>query len=455
MNPKLSKALWYSFFIVLLIWPALYNMFPLVTPDTGTYIHSGLAMSIPSDRPWVYGIFLLLTSWGVSPWFPVFWQGFFCAWLLIALGKRCIGKDLPYSFWAGLFLIIGGCTAAAWYNAQLMADTFTGLLLLAILLLYLKPESRLERNKLNVFIAFCLLTHVSHMLSVLIFALILLVYYHRRRLLYQRRVSAKLLCYSVAAMLLTSFSNLIGNNTFGLSACSHLFLMSRMSENGILDTYLKDQCATDPNILCPYKDSTGLRQWNFMWSGNLPHMQSEGWEKTRAPYTEIIRKTLLHPKYLGMHIVRNMEAGLKELTQIQVKEGIEQDNPPGSPVYETLKKEFPSYLKEFVSDHQNTDRLPLTAINFIIQVASLLLLALAMLLWHKRPAQETVAPWAMLFALAILYVVINAFVSATFSTVIGRLQARVFWVLPALSLYYLCQLARHSFRTRITGAKAE
>jgi|SRR5690606_2649390 len=155
MQQKLSSGLWYGLFTLILIWPALYNMFPLVTPDSGTYIHSGLALSIPGDRPWTYGIFLLLTSWGVSPWFPIFWQGFFCAWLLVQLGKKCIISSLPHSFWAGILLIISCCTAAAWYTAQLMADSFTGFMLLAILLLYLGPEDRASRIQLHLLWIIC------------------------------------------------------------------------------------------------------------------------------------------------------------------------------------------------------------------------------------------------------------------------------------------------------------
>lgn len=439
-----QRNLWYLLFTFILIWPALHNMFPLVTPDTGTYIHSGLALSMPVDRPWGYGIFLLLSSMAVSPWFPIFWQGFFAAWLLIKLGTKCLARNMSWPFWAGIILIISFGTAIAWFNSQLMADAFTGLLLLAILLLYLKPETRRERNMLNAFVIFCLFTHHSHLLTTFLLCIILWFYFSRRKLSFEKWVSIKLILYSIGVAFIISTANFIGHYGFGLSPASHLFLMSRMAENGILDAYLKDKCPVESNVLCPYQGKTGARQWDFMWSAaELPHTKENGWEQSQAPYRKIIFGTLTSPKFLGMQIVKNSEAGLKQLTQLQFREGLEQTYPEGSSVHENIRKEFPSYLKEFETDYQNQNKLPFDISGVIIQIVSILLIIAGF--WSRsynlqHTNEKEKSNWNKLFLITVGFIIINAFLTATFSTVIGRLQARVFWVLPVICLFYFTKM---------------
>lgn len=447
-SSKWVRAGWYALFVLMLVWPALHNMFPLVTPDSGTYIHSGLALSMPTDRPWGYGIFLLLSSWAVSPWFPVFWQGFFCAWLLILLGKKCLGNNLSYPFWAGIILIVSFGTACAWYNSQLMADAFTGLMLLCILLLYVKPESRKQRNQLNAFLIACLVMHHSHIMEVFLVGLGLTIYFAKRHLLFERKVSVKLMLYAMSIGLVISTVNYIGHYGFGLSPHSPTFMLSRMAENGILDTYLKDKCPTEPNILCGYQGKTGLRQWDFMWSGNLPHTQGLNEDSINAIYGKIVRSTLRNPKYLSMHMLKNTEAGMKQLSQLEIREGLEQTYPANSFVYQTIQKEFPSYIKEFETDSQNHQELPLVLVSIVTISFAVLTMVLALFVhrYNSRVAgKEEQALWANLFVIAILFIGVNAFVTATFSTVIARLQARIFWVLPVLCLFYFIKMLQHKF----------
>ncbi|NTV83243.1 MAG: hypothetical protein HGA23_02950, partial [Bacteroidales bacterium] len=44
----------------------LYNGYPLVYSDTGTYIASGLQEFVPNDRPMIYGLFIKLFSFNYS-----------------------------------------------------------------------------------------------------------------------------------------------------------------------------------------------------------------------------------------------------------------------------------------------------------------------------------------------------------------------------------------------------
>ncbi len=99
-------------------------------------------------------------------------------------------------------------------------------------------------------------------------------------------------------------------------------------------------------------------------------------------------------------------------------------------------------LKAFRSDLQNNHLLPINEANGVIYIFSFLLIILAVLAKGLFP--EVTAPyqrvWRKAFLFAGLFMVVNAFMTAEFSTILGRYQARVFWVLPVLCYLYLLQL---------------
>jgi hypothetical protein len=66
----------------ILLWPAIWNGYPLVFSDTGTYIASAFDQKVPFDRPIGYGDFIQFFSQGVSLWSVVYVQAFFAVYLL-------------------------------------------------------------------------------------------------------------------------------------------------------------------------------------------------------------------------------------------------------------------------------------------------------------------------------------------------------------------------------------
>src|SRR5690554_3684288 len=60
----------------------LYNGYPLVFSDTGTYIYSGFDLFIPNDRPIAYGLLLRLFSLKLSAWFVILFQNLLTAFVV-------------------------------------------------------------------------------------------------------------------------------------------------------------------------------------------------------------------------------------------------------------------------------------------------------------------------------------------------------------------------------------
>jgi hypothetical protein len=435
----LKSVSFWIFLTLVAIWPALYNQFPLVTPDTGSYIHSGIRLTMGIDRPWGYGIYILLTSWDISLWGPVLVQGILFAWLISELCKKVLGGSVSRSSIAMITILATFGTSAAWFNSQLMADAFTGFLLIAILLLVIGGNSKRKTIFLNALIFFALLTHNAHVTTTLLMSIILFFYFRHKQLPLYTKIARRLFLLSTSSILLLCTAYAIGGYGFRLSPVSHMFLISRMAENGILDRYLAAHCPIEHYSLCEFQGNTGDRQWNFMWDGNFPHRQDNGWINSRKEYNEIIYGSLRSPKYLGMHIVKNTEAGFRQLGQIYVGDGIGQDNPKGSSPYDNIEKYFPHELKEFRSSVQNTGKLPFQQSNFVIISFAVLTGIMTFYLSGKSnvTANNSTFNWATIFGILILFIVINAFITATFSTVIARLQARVFWVLPTVCVLYI------------------
>ena len=79
MKMFLNRFCYLAAVSLLLLWPAFWNVYPLVYPDSGSYLWTAIFLKPAFERPPGYGLFIHLLSGGVSLWFVVY--GF---WLLTA-----------------------------------------------------------------------------------------------------------------------------------------------------------------------------------------------------------------------------------------------------------------------------------------------------------------------------------------------------------------------------------
>lgn len=412
-----------------LLIPALYNSFPLVTSDSGGYISNAYTLYLPIDRPVGYSVFVRLTSMGTSLWLVVMAQALLLAALMLIIARHALGAAYRRNVFVVVMLLMGVATSAGWTCGQLTPDVFTPIMLLALCVLMFLPCTALGKWLLYALLVGCMLIHNSNLLIGIVLSLVLIVYGWRRkrRVLYKSGMA--LIALSAVAWLSLSAMNAIAGRGFRPSSASHVFLMSRMVENGIAQTYLKDRCPSEPSSLCAYKDQLPDRQWSFMWDTNGALYKAGGWQATEAEYTHIITKTLTTPKYLGMHIFKNAEATLRQLPLIYVGEELAALRVGTSP-YKSIQKYYSDELNEYRTSFQQRDRLKLEHWNELIVLFSLIV-CIAALLWKGK--REDVSLLRRLTWLTIIFVLLNAALTATFATVVARYEARVFWVLPFLA----------------------
>jgi len=131
MPPVLCAAL-------LLLWPAVWNGYPLVFSDTGTYLTQAIERHLGWDRPPFYSLAILPLHMTLSLWPVVVAQALIAAWMLGLLRRALLPAASAWSVvpLAGLLAL---ATSLPWCAAQVMPDLFTGLLVLAAALLLLTP----------------------------------------------------------------------------------------------------------------------------------------------------------------------------------------------------------------------------------------------------------------------------------------------------------------------------
>ena len=113
-------------------------------------------------------------------------------------------------------------------------------------------------------------------------------------------------------------------------------------------------------------------------------------------------------------------------------DGLEQLGQDSAP-YKAVESRIPHELKEYRNSRQVSGQLPFHAVSWTILIGSLLSFSSAL---FARKLPEKANFWNNLICVVILLVFYNAFIASTFSTVIGRLQSRIFWVLPLISIVY-------------------
>lgn len=424
-----------SFFMVL---PALYNGFPIVTQDTGSYVASGWLLHVPIDRPITYGIFIRITSlFGLSLWGAVWAQTFILVYYLRRISEKLLGSFFTEKIFLCIILLLTGFTTLPWFSSQLLPDIFTAILVLALADFYLSPKGTLKKRILWFFLIWLFIQmHNSHLLIALIFCVLARFYSLITRKKWFIKKTMFLFGVTLFSFISISFFNLWEGNSFRPSASTHVFLMARMTEDGILDKFLAEYCPTEHYSLCAYQGKTGDRYWDFMWNDKGHLHDAGGWDKAEQEYNTIIRRTLTRPKYLALQVYESLEGTLRQLSQFTI-EFIPQGE--GSSPYSAIQQYYPGEIKEYRSCLQQIDQLrPMMSIfDILFLIFGLGSMIFTLLLYKSTKNNNSQLNWNFVLILFLAFLVVNAFVTSTFSTVYCRLESRVMWILPFICTLYI------------------
>jgi hypothetical protein len=122
-----------------LLWPAVWNGFPIVFADTATYLTQAIHHYAGWDRPVFYSLFMLPLHATVTLWPVVVVQALLAAWVLRLVCRALLPSLSALAFVGGVFGL-SICTWLPWLVCELMPDLFTPLLVLVLCLLAAVPE---------------------------------------------------------------------------------------------------------------------------------------------------------------------------------------------------------------------------------------------------------------------------------------------------------------------------
>ena len=287
-----------------LCFPAFFNKFPLLFPDTLGYIRMGFQHLLTAKRVWLYGGFLRHASLNESLWLVVLVQGFLLSWLVFMMFKYFFAqRDSALLF---LFYMVGAAmtTAASFHTSMLMPDIFTPMMLLsACLLLFARGMSRLELVLVAVLFIFSAGMHNAHFLIVIGLAgLVWLgaVFKKNREWYNDLGISIKKMLAFTGLVLLTHLFVCTVHYSVGGKFVStrggEVFLFARLCDFGLAQAYLNENCAKLDNCpVCPYvKDLRRGRE--FLWLNNSVLKKTGGWsEESVKMYGDLSMDILTTP----------------------------------------------------------------------------------------------------------------------------------------------------------------
>lgn len=436
--PSIISAITGSFFLMLF---ALYDNFPIVTGDTGAYITSGFSLQAPADRPIFYGLFIRFTSLGMSVWPVIFCQ---CLLLYYVIQKfiRKLLPAIPYLHILGLILFISLFTIAGWFAGQLMPDIFVPILLLAIGNFLFFPNTGRERIILILIALLATLTHNSNVIviTLLTISVLLLSFVNSGVRPYRKRLYT-LLGISICSWMALCTSNWISGNGFVSSKSTHVFVMGKLVESGLLKIYLDKTCPTKNYKICAYKDKLPAVAWEFHWNADSPLQLTGGWDANREEYNAIIKDIFSRPEFYPRILYKAAEATARQLCLFNIDGSyalpwikFDEESSP----YQAVQAHFPHEVNELKTSRQNQKTLNIAFYDgiYVLVLAISLILLLFTADFRKKH-------YRLIGITIVLFIVLNAFATACLSSVNARFNARVIWILPFISLVLLYKKISH------------
>lgn len=414
---------------LLLSLPALYNGFPFVFHDTGSYVF----LSFHPMRTPYYSLFILLFHWRFSLWPVVFVQSLILAHLLYLTMRVAFGSvDLRRYLVVMLVLTLG--TSLPWFVGQIMPDIFPAVAVLASFLLAFGID---RMHRLEVAYVFLLLAGtVSLHLSIVPLSLGLLLVVLAYKLLFMRHelprlaplgLQAGAIGLGVAALLL---ANAVMFGHFGLSSGGKAFLLARSVADGPGKLYLEESCPEKGYRLCAYLDKITDDSDHFLWDPDGPFKLAGGAEEMAEESDAIF--TAAFERYPGWHLrlaLRHIVEQLfmfstgADLVSYAYKERMGQ----------AIEINVPGSLEPWKNSRQNQGELPLATLTLVGYVTAaisfVVAIVLAVVLWRRRD-------WHGLALLVMVAAALigNAMISGAVSGPHDRYQARVVWLLTFVAV---------------------
>ncbi len=425
---------------LLLIWPALYNGYPLLYPDSMSYLEDGplVARAIflhrfsasYGGRSFLYCLGILPLHSNVTPWPIVALNALLTAYVLWLVVRSLLPRQTVTRYFA-LVVPLSVLTGLGWLVGWIMPDIFGPVLYLSIYLLVFAREDlcRAEWLAVTLIAWWAVAAHITHLmlaagLCVLLVAVLVLQRQATRRRLRTVGGIALIVLAAVAAhMALHTY--LYGQPS--LNGKRPPFLMARVIADGPARWYLQQHCGELHLTICAHVHQLPDNVADFLWAEQGIWRSSSPEQKERLRHDElplVLGVLRTYPRQEFMISVRNFWEQLHTF-------GLS-DYDPNPWILQMMDKVLPGARTRYLQSRQAQEQLHedfFTSVQEWTVLASLLVIAVWILFVRHGWSDRLVG----LAAIIVFVVIANAAVTGILSNVEDRYQSRVIWLLPLLA----------------------
>lgn len=416
---------------------ALYNGYPILDEDSAAFIEQAAFPHFTPDRTPFYGIFIKVTSLGVSLWFPVIVQALIVGFLLLRFIKvmlaATVGGTVSFRMMVTALVLVVSFTGASLPVSQLMADSFTAILLLSLLLIFTDAEASLFRAFGYGAIAFVAIAmHFSHIVAAGLCASVIAIPAYRRKhkVLIRGSVTVGMAC--VAFWLVMCSANAMKHHGFVFARGKNIFLTGRLAESGILKQYLSERCDSRKLSMCDMRQDLPGSQRSFLGSGESPLYRLGGWDSGAAEYSAVLADIFTSPAYVAMYLRKSAINSAKQFLYVVPPAAIQAFDKKSEP-YKKVQRYYTDESRECITSQQQQGLFLLSDFRVVY-----LLVILATTLWVAMlPGLRSDKVLGVVYMVLMLFLAANALSVGFLGSVAPRLQYRVAWLLPATNIFVL------------------
>jgi hypothetical protein len=440
--PRTSAFLALVACTLLLLWPALVSGFPIMFPDSGTYLGIAWGREYAIDRSSFYGFMLkpivTLVPGLAGLWIAVALQAAAVAGALRITQERIVPGLAPSEAFLWI-LPVALLTSLPWHAAQFMPDALTGPL---VLLTWAAASEEKGARLLWLFVFFAALAHYTHIVLLVAVAgsTILADLALRRdwRSCARRAGAAALVAVAVFTTQTAANSSVLGRASY--SPGGPIFLFARLHEDGLASRWLDRHCGRDaPAELCAERANIHADSQVLLWHDRngivARHIWYPGTAEERWRWVEMLnlvnRGAIAEEP--GGFLLTAARSTWTQLTHFALLD----DECPvncGSPedgVNASLLLHSPASYRAFQASAQprgDLGRERLRALTTPVAALGMVLLPFAIAFaWRRRDAIAL-----SLAASAAVALLANAAMAGALSDVHDRYQSRIVWVVPFL-----------------------
>jgi hypothetical protein len=429
---------------LLISWPALYNGYPLLYPDSMSYLQSGarvaqalLRHKFSADyggRSFIYCLGILPLHWNITPWPIVVFNAIVTAYILWLVGRSILPRRTAIRFFA-LIVPLSFLTGLGWFVGWIMPDIFGPVLYLSIYLLVFSHEdlSRAERLAVILIAWWAVGSHITHLTLAAGLCVLLAVVLVLQRESTRRRLGAvggvAMIVLAAAAAHMALHAYLYGEPS--LNGKRPPYLMARVIVDGPGRWYLQQHCGEVHLAICAQVLQLPDNVGDFLWADQGIWLSSSPDQRERLRHDELPLVLGTLRAYPRQELIISADNFWRQLHTFGLS-----DYDPNPWILQMMDTVLPGARARYLHTRQAQERLHedfFTSVQEWTVMASLVVIAVWILVVRQWRSPRLVG----LTTIIVFVVIANAAITGILSNVEDRYQSRVIWLVPLLAGVFL------------------